>query len=79
MKTIHAVYENGVFRPIEKVELPDHCEVEFEPRIIPPKDEHADTIAQSVDPSVLAVYEVLSRRYKSGHHDTAECHDEHQP
>lgn len=31
-KTIHAVYENGVFRPTEPVDLPDPCEVEFEPR-----------------------------------------------
>ncbi len=23
-QTIHAVYENGVFRPTEKVNLPDH-------------------------------------------------------
>jgi predicted DNA-binding antitoxin AbrB/MazE fold protein len=30
--TIHAVYENGVFRPLEKVDLPEKCEVEFEPR-----------------------------------------------
>ena len=30
--TIHAIYENGVFRPTEKVELPDRCEVEVEVR-----------------------------------------------
>lgn len=29
MKTIHAVYENGVFRPTVPVELPDNCEVEL--------------------------------------------------
>lgn len=29
MQTIHAVYENGIFRPIEPVELPDRCEVEI--------------------------------------------------
>jgi predicted DNA-binding antitoxin AbrB/MazE fold protein len=27
--TIHAIYENGVFRPIEAVQLPDNCEVEL--------------------------------------------------
>jgi predicted DNA-binding antitoxin AbrB/MazE fold protein len=31
-KTIRAVFENGLFRPIEPVDLPDPCEVEFEPR-----------------------------------------------
>lgn len=30
--TIHAVYENGVFRPTETVNLPDRCEVEVEIR-----------------------------------------------
>jgi predicted DNA-binding antitoxin AbrB/MazE fold protein len=26
---IHAVYENGVFRPVAPVELPDNCEVDL--------------------------------------------------
>lgn len=30
--TIQAVFENGVFRPMEKVTLPEHCEVEVEIR-----------------------------------------------
>ncbi|MBI3468257.1 MAG: antitoxin family protein, partial [Planctomycetes bacterium] len=34
VQTIHAVYENGVFRPIEAVNLPDRCEVEVEVRAI---------------------------------------------
>ena len=33
MKTIHAIYENGVFRPTEPVDLPDRTAVEFEPRV----------------------------------------------
>ncbi len=32
MKLIHAVYERGVFRPTDPVELPDGCCVEFEPQ-----------------------------------------------
>jgi len=27
MKTIKAIYENGVFRPMEPVDLPEHSEV----------------------------------------------------
>lgn len=27
MKTIQAVYENGVFRPTEPVDLPEHAKV----------------------------------------------------
>lgn len=26
---VHAVYENGVFRPVDPVELPDNCEVDL--------------------------------------------------
>ncbi len=37
-KTIHAVYENGVFRPIETVDLPEKSVVEFELRLVPKKD-----------------------------------------
>ncbi|MCU0721094.1 MAG: antitoxin family protein [Pirellula sp.] len=33
-KTIHAVFENGIFRPVEPVNLPDKVEVEFEPRVV---------------------------------------------
>ena len=33
-KTIHAVFENGVFRPVESVDLPEKAEVEFEPRLV---------------------------------------------
>ena len=36
MKTIHAVYESGVFRPLEAVELPERTEVEFEPKVYLP-------------------------------------------
>jgi predicted DNA-binding antitoxin AbrB/MazE fold protein len=37
-KTIHAVFENGVFRPIASVDLPERAEVEFEPRLVPKKN-----------------------------------------
>lgn len=33
-KTIHAVFENGVFRPVESVDLPENSLVEFEPRLV---------------------------------------------
>lgn len=39
MGTIHAIYENGVFKPTEPVALPEACEVEFEPRIVSPLPE----------------------------------------
>ena len=70
MSVIHAVYENGVFRPTVPVELPEHCEVEFEPRLVEPGG-HQQPIA--------GVYEVLCERYSSGERDVSARHNEHQP
>ena len=70
MKTVQAIYENGVFWPIEPIELPEHCRVEFDPRLL---DQASD--ATSLD----EVYAILSKRFQSGEHDVAERHNEHQP
>jgi predicted DNA-binding antitoxin AbrB/MazE fold protein len=71
MKTIHAVYEEGVFRPLEKVELPERTEVEFEPKVV------GNGLPEN--PDMSGIIEVLSRRYDTGEHDIAERHNEHQP
>jgi predicted DNA-binding antitoxin AbrB/MazE fold protein len=70
---IHAVFENGVFRPTEKVDLPDRCEVEVVVRqvgkpSVPPMGE-----------GLARIYEILGELYDSGCTDTAERHNEHQP
>jgi predicted DNA-binding antitoxin AbrB/MazE fold protein len=70
MKTVRAVYEDGVLRPTEPLELPEHSVVEFEPRPLERPE---------VDENLGAIYEILSRRYQSGRHDLAARHDEHQP
>ncbi|MHB1034536.1 MAG: antitoxin family protein [Pirellulales bacterium] len=71
MKTIHAVYENGVFRPLGQVELPDRCEVEFVPTVVQE--------APANNESLAAIYEILSRNYETSEADLAARHDEHQP
>ncbi|MBN9119360.1 MAG: antitoxin family protein [Planctomycetes bacterium] len=38
MGTIHAIYENGVFKPKGPVSVPEGCEVEFEPRVVEAPD-----------------------------------------
>ena len=68
MKTIHAIYKNGVFQPLDEVELPDDCQVEFEPR----------QVNSSLSPDLSPVYQVLAERYESGEHDVAARHNEHQ-
>ena len=75
--TIHAVYENGVFRPKEKVEFPDPCEVEIDVRQV--KAEEPPTPKAPVSEGLAKVYEILGRRHSSGCTDTAERHNEHQP
>jgi predicted DNA-binding antitoxin AbrB/MazE fold protein len=70
MKTVHAVYENGVFRPLEQVELPDHTQVEFEPRAVQGANENGQ---------LDAIYSILLERYASGEHNVAARHNEHQP
>ncbi len=68
--TIHAVYENGVFRPTEEVDLPNLCEVEVEVRQV---------AEEPKKPSLDDVYAILARRHASGEHDVAARHNEHQP
>jgi predicted DNA-binding antitoxin AbrB/MazE fold protein len=67
---IQAIYENGIFRPTEKVDLPDHCRVEVEIRQLK---------EVSKVPSLDEVYEILGRRHASGEHDLAERHNDRQP
>lgn len=74
--TVYAIYENGVFRPVEPVNLPNRTPVEFEPRVLsevpwPPESSMSEGLAK--------IYEILGRRHDSGHTDTAARHNEHQP
>jgi predicted DNA-binding antitoxin AbrB/MazE fold protein len=71
MKTIHAVYENGMFRPLEAVELPERTEVEFEPRPVAPQADR--------NGGLDGIYAILTERYQSGQHDVSARHNEHQP
>ncbi len=67
---IRAVFENGVFRPVGPVDLPEQSLAEFEPRAIPESEG-----AEGLD----AIYEVLSRRSNGGQRDRTALHEDHQP
>jgi predicted DNA-binding antitoxin AbrB/MazE fold protein len=67
---IHAIYENGVFRPVEPVDLPERCEVEVEVRQVK---------EQPTKPTLDDVYAILSKRFNSGDSDVAVRHNDHQP
>jgi predicted DNA-binding antitoxin AbrB/MazE fold protein len=70
MGTIEAIFEGGVFRPIEPVVLPDHSRVRLQIVNGAPAEE---------DDDMEEIYQVLDRRFSSGHTDTAARHNEHQP
>lgn len=67
--TIHAIFENGVFRPTGPVNLPERSVVEFEPRTVPAQN----------PPTLDDVYAILGKRFHSGETDVAARHNEHQP
>ena len=69
MSTIHAIFEDGIFRPTGPVELPERCEVVFEPRVVEERGES----------DMAEIYEVLSHRHDTGIPDLAARHDEQQP
>jgi predicted DNA-binding antitoxin AbrB/MazE fold protein len=74
MSVIHAIFEDGVFKPTEPVNLPEHSAVEV----------HVPESAQrpAADEWFRAnqrLTEILSRSYETGRTDTAARHDEHQP
>ena len=69
MRTVQAVFEGGVFRPVDEVALPENTRVEFEPRVLE---------VQQAD-AMLEAFEILSHSYETGQPDLAARHDEHQP
>jgi predicted DNA-binding antitoxin AbrB/MazE fold protein len=73
--TIRAIFENGVFRPVERVSLPDNTPVEIELRILNKQEPDRATMSEGL----AKVYSILGERYNSGHTDTAARHNEHQP
>ena len=67
---IHAIYEGGVFQPIEPVSFPERSHVTFEVKLV----------GHPEDPKHLnRVHDILGRRHHSGRSDSAARHDEHQP
>ena len=69
MQTIRAIYDNGVFRPLGPVNLPEGALVEFEVAMV------REPGAGSMD----EIYRILDKRYDTGDRDAAARIDEHQP
>ncbi|HEX4125733.1 MAG TPA: antitoxin family protein [Tepidisphaeraceae bacterium] len=69
--TVKAIYQNGVFRPVKPVDLPELAEVEV---VLP-----ADTTRPVLSAAMNKIYDILSRSYETDQPDLAERHNEHQP
>jgi predicted DNA-binding antitoxin AbrB/MazE fold protein len=77
MATITAVYENGAFRPLGPVDLPEGTKV----HVVAP-DEVIDVrslVPPGTDEGLIRIYECLARSYDTGDPDAASRHNEHQP
>jgi predicted DNA-binding antitoxin AbrB/MazE fold protein len=80
MKTIQAIYENGVFRPTTPIDLPEGSEVTVELRTtVPEQPQPTDSQFAHLEPGLAKTYAILSERYDSGQADIAARHNEHQP
>lgn len=75
--TIRAIYESGVFRPTEPVKLPEGTVVQVQ--VTQEVVDVRALVPPGTDEGLIRIYEILGRRFDSGHHDTAERHNEHQP
>lgn len=71
MKTIRAVFENGVFRPTEPVDLPEGCEVTLEPRQTPEQ--------QAPSVHLKRIYALLNESEDTNDPGVSSRHDQHQP
>ena len=71
-QTVTATFEDGVLKPTQPLDLPARAQVRVTVELLPECE-------QVQGNGMSNIYEILSRRYASGHTDTAERHNEHQP
>ncbi len=79
MRAITAIYENGVFRPTEPVDLPEGTPVRVEANGREPADQDLDSTPEQIE-ARRRVFEILSRSHDTGvPGNVLETHDDHQP
>ncbi len=75
MSPIHAIYDNGVFRPLGAVDLVSPCEVTFIPQVVEgTKQDSAAAFAE-----LSGFYALLGSGQETGISDLAARDNEHQP
>jgi predicted DNA-binding antitoxin AbrB/MazE fold protein len=76
MQSYDGIYENGVVRPLTPLALPESTPVSI---VVPATEESDLPAGDEIGSNSDELYEILNRRYNSGHTDTAARHNEHQP
>jgi predicted DNA-binding antitoxin AbrB/MazE fold protein len=74
---IRAIYENGVFRPMEPIKLPEGTVVQVQA-----PEEVVDVralVPPGTDEGLIRIYECLAQRFDTGDPEAAARHNEHQP
>ena len=71
-KTIHGKVHGKTIELDEDLGVPDGQEVEVQVKVVP-------ATPANVSAGLAKVYGILGERFDSGHRDTAERHNEHQP
>jgi hypothetical protein len=73
-KTLHGKVHGRTIELDEDPGVAEGQEVEVQMWVVPPTQPQAP-----MSEGLAKVYEILGRRHSSGHTDTAERHNEHQP
>jgi hypothetical protein len=86
METIRGIVDHDTIRLVTPLALPQGSEIEFEPRVVvsTAPESTQGAAPTPLDPDSIGtdsdeVYEILNRRYRSGHTDTAARVDELDP
>jgi hypothetical protein len=74
-RTLHGKVHGKTIEFDEDLGVAEGQEVEVQMKILPP----SQTSQPPMSEGLAKVYEILGRRHSSGHTDTAERHNEHQP
>jgi hypothetical protein len=74
-RTLHGKVHGKTIELDEDLGIPEGQEVEVQVKIVPPTPPTRPAVTEGL----AKIYEILGRRHSSGHKDTAERHNEHQP
>ena len=74
-KTLHGRVRGRTIELDEDPGVAEGQEVEVEMKVVGP----AKPSRPAISPGLAEIYAILGERYSSGHTDTAERHNEHQP